>query len=101
MKIRLRRAGTPALLIASQSSQGSALAVTLIICGILGLLMASYLHMVKTQNLSVARAQAWNSALVMAEAGVEDALGHLNSGIKTNNLAVNSWVTAPGGAIKS
>src|SRR6185503_6685 len=85
----------------SKSINGSALAVTMVICGILGLLMGSYLLMVQTQNHSVVRAQGWNSALVVAEAGVEEALAHLNSGLATNALAVNSWTAMPGGVVKT
>ena len=48
---------------------GSVLLVTLATCVILGVLMGSYLSMIKSQHFSVARGQAWNSALVVAEAG--------------------------------
>ena len=84
----------------SIQNDGSVLAVSLMICGILGLLMGSYLLMVQTQNLSVARAQSWNSAIFVAEAGVEEAMSHLNSA-GTNNLAVNSWAARVGGCIKT
>jgi hypothetical protein len=71
---------------------GSVMMVTLLLCVILGLLMGSYLSMVQTQNLSVARGQCWNSAIVVAEAGVEEAMAHINAlGITTNNLALNNW----------
>lgn len=69
--------------------------VTLLICVILGLLMGSYLSMVQTQNLSVARGQCWNSAIVVAEAGVEEAMAHINTlGVTTNNLALSNWKKA-------
>jgi len=53
---------------------GSVLLVTLATCIILGVLMGSYLSIIKTHHFSVARAQAWNGALVTAEAGVEEAM---------------------------
>src|SRR5437868_9900189 len=82
----------------SAADQGTVLAVTMVLCGILGLMITSYLGMVKTQHFSVARAQSWNSAIVVAEAGVEEAMAHLNSsGVTTNNLAINSWVSLGGG----
>jgi len=62
MKIRIGR---------QQTKQGSALAVTLLTCGILGLLMGSYLYLVQGQRQSVARSQNWNSAIVVAEAGID------------------------------
>src|SRR5258706_559987 len=75
--------------------EGSVMMVTLLICVILGLLMGSYLSMVQTQNLSVARGQCWNNAIVVAEAGIEEAMDHINTlGIKTNNLALNNWKKA-------
>jgi len=73
---------------------GSVLLVTLATCVILGVLMGSYLSMIKSQHFSVARGQAWNSALVVAEAGVEEAMAHLND----TNLPANhqSVLTAQG-----
>src|SRR6266404_6755260 len=73
---------------------GSVLLVTLATCLILGVLMGSYLSMIKSQHFSVARGQAWNSALVVAEAGVEEALAQLND----TNLPANhqSPLTAQG-----
>ncbi|TAK99166.1 MAG: hypothetical protein EPO07_11110 [Verrucomicrobia bacterium] len=83
MKIRLNQ---------HNGERGTILVVTMLICGILGLLMGSYLYLVKTQNLSVNRAQAWNRALVVAEAGVEEAMAHINSGTaKANSWGVNGW----------
>src|SRR5712691_6903522 len=71
---------------------GGVLIVTLLFCVILGIMMGSYLSLIKAQRFSVARSQVWNSAIVVAEAGIEEAMAHLNSGVNTNNLAVNSWV---------
>lgn len=56
----------------------SVLLVTLATCFILGLLMGSYLLMIKNQQFSVARGQAWNHAILVAEAGVEEAMAQLN-----------------------
>src|SRR5437879_5608311 len=78
---------------------GSVLLVTLATCVILGVLMGSYLSMIKTHHFSVARGQAWNSALVVAEAGVEEALAQLNDtnliklGIQTyQGFNANKWL---------
>jgi len=75
----------------NRKEAGGVLLVSLLICVILGITIGSYLSLINNQSLSVARAQAWNAALVVAEAGVEEAMAHLNSGVSTNNLAVNSW----------
>jgi len=78
---------------------GSVLLVTLATCLILGVLMGSYLSMIKSQHFSVARGQAWNGALVVAEAGVEEALAQLNDtnliklGIQTyQGFNANKWL---------
>jgi hypothetical protein len=80
------------------NDRGSVLVITMILCALMGIMMASYLSMLKTQHLSVARAQAWNTAIVVSEAGVEEAMAQLNTpGVTTNNLAVNSWSSLGGG----
>src|SRR5436190_3332505 len=80
---------------------GSVLLITLATCIILGLLMGSYLSIIKSQHFSVARAQAWNNALVTAEAGVEEAMAQLNDtnliklGIQTaQGFNANKWLPA-------
>ena len=82
-----------------QRRRGSVLAITLIISGIMGTLMGSYLYLVETQRISVARAQAWNRSVVVAEAGVEEAMALLNSGVSSPNFAIFPW-TSSGGAPK-
>jgi len=77
----------------SNKHKGSVLIVTLLIGVILGILMGSYLVMVKTQHFSVTRARAWNNAIVVAEAGVEDAMAHINC---TNTIG-GKWSTLGSG----
>lgn len=74
---------------------GSALIVTLGFCLILGLLMGSYLSMAKTQNLSIARAQSWHTALIVAEAGIEEGMTHINdtNTLKVGYSPINQWVS--------
>jgi hypothetical protein len=80
----------------NRATHASILVVTMLVCGILGIIMASYLGMVKTQQYSVARAQSWNQSLVVAEAGVEDALAFLNAtGASTNNGYLANVTNAP------
>ena len=83
----------------SNREQGTVLFVSLAVCAILGILIGSYLYLIQTQHLSVTRAQNWDGALVMAEAGVEEAMAHLNSGIGTNNFATNSWGSLGSGIV--
>jgi hypothetical protein len=74
--------------------QGSVLLVTLGITFVLGLGLASYLALTRWQHASVVRSQAWNAAMALAEAGVEEALAQLNPSalVGTNvNRAANGW----------
>lgn len=85
----------------SASNQGSALAVTLLTCLLVGTLVGSYLYLIGTQNLSVARSQNWHQALTVAEGGVDEAMALLNSGIQSPNFAVFPWTSAGGGVFKN
>jgi hypothetical protein len=70
------------------NSSGSALFVALITLGIIGFLLASYLTLLSYENRGVVRSQAWNAAIPMTEAGIEEALAHLNMNGVTNNLLI-------------
>ncbi len=69
MKIRLFK---------DSSQSGSILFITLILAVMLGTTMASYLYWVRTQNVFVAESQAWNSAIGVAEAGIEEGMAQIN-----------------------
>jgi hypothetical protein len=82
MRIQIQTARRP---------QGNILLVTLLTCFILGMGLASYLTLVSSQNYSVMRSLAWNSAIPLVEAGAEEALSQLHlNGI--TNLASNGWI---------
>jgi hypothetical protein len=77
--------------------EGSVLLITLFIGLGLGLILASYLLLIRSQYISVVRSQAWHSALTLAEAGVEEALAQLNSAPFTNAIPTgNGWVLVDG-----
>lgn len=61
------------------------LVAALVICAIMGTALASYLGVVRSQHRSVTRSMEWNRAIPIAEAGVEEALAHLN--LNTNRTA--------------
>jgi len=69
-------------------AQGSILMVTLLTAVVIGLGVASYLSLVSNQYSSTMRSLAWNTGIPVAEAGIEEALTHLND---DNNLAANNW----------
>lgn len=76
-----------------QRTLGNVLMVSLIVTAIIGSAVVSYLVLVQYQNYSVVRSQAWNAAIAIAEAGVEEAMAQLNPGVTGTapNLAANSW----------
>jgi Tfp pilus assembly protein PilX len=74
-----------------RGQSGGALIMVLVITTLVGSVLVAYLSMLKSQNTYSSRSLAWNTAMPMAEAGIEEALAHINySG--TTNLASNGWV---------
>jgi hypothetical protein len=68
---------------------GTFLMAALILSAIMGGALASYMAVVRSQHRAVARSVAWNSAIPVAEAGIEEAMAHLNY---NSNRAVSGWV---------
>jgi Tfp pilus assembly protein PilX len=74
----------------ARRQRGSILAMTLIVTGIIGFTLASYLSLISAQNRSTYRSLTWNSTMPLIEAGIEEALAHLNSEGVTN-LVSQGW----------
>lgn len=85
----------------SQSEQGTILFVTLIVTAILGATLASYLRMVSTQNYSVARSQAWNRAIPVLEAGIEEAMAQIAKGTDATSMINNGWAQSGANYVKN
>jgi hypothetical protein len=81
--------------ISQKREAGSMLLVTVVISAVIGLALASYLSLIQAQNLSVTRSQNWNSAIPVCEAGIEEAMAHLNS-VGSGNRGTNGWVLTTG-----
>jgi hypothetical protein len=79
----------------SSNQRGNILLVTLLTCVILGVTLASFLVLVSGQNRAVMRSLAWNSAIPVLEAGIEEALTHL-SHHDIGNLSGHGWSTTDG-----
>lgn len=45
---------------------------------VVGTMLAAYLKLVTSQNALAARSQTWNRSVAVVEAGIEEAMGHLN-----------------------
>ncbi len=69
-------------------TSGSILIITLLLASILGLTLGSYLYWVRTQNLLVAESQQWNSALALAEAGIEEGLAQINVNVGASDPTI-------------
>ncbi len=67
----------------------STLLVTLVICVLLGVGITGYLSLVQHQRALSSRSQAWNLTMTLVEAGVEEALQHLNE--HTSDLSHGDW----------
>lgn len=78
-------------IIKTQSVRGSTLVLTVVITGLIGFLLSAYLGLVKSQNAAVTRSQAWNTTIPIVEAGIEDALSHLNKHGDSTSLVKEGW----------
>src|SRR5262245_55295433 len=76
-----------------QSGQGgNTLLLTIVVTGLIGFLLAAYLTLVQSQTGATMRSQSWNFAMPVIEAGIEEAMQHLNKNGATNNsLATDGW----------
>ena len=81
----------------------SVLVMTLILGGILTTSLVSYLLWAAAQNRLVAQSQAWNTSIVLAEAGIEDALAQVNVAFGTNyfNSVRKNWEPTDGVYVRS
>jgi len=79
----------------SKSNHGSVLLIGLLSGAILGLALASYLVLVGSRHAVVARSQAWNAAMAVSEAGIEEGMTHLND--DRANLLANGWTSSSAG----
>jgi hypothetical protein len=73
-----------------KSSSGNALLITLIIVGLLAVLLTTVMTHSTQEQRMLYRAQNWNSALPLSEAGIEEAMSHLRH-VGGGSRAVNGW----------
>jgi len=71
-------------------NKGNVLVVTLVLAAVMGVTLASFLALTRNQMRSVARSKHWNQTLVVAEAGIEEALQMVNKHVATPVLT--NWV---------
>jgi len=80
---------------AKSSTAGSILLVSLMLTLILGILLGSYLYLTQSEVLTVSRSQTWNSAMIAAEAGMEEGLSLINL-YANSGTPLSSWPGAAG-----
>jgi len=73
------------------SQAGNALVVAMVLCGVIGLVLAGYMQLVQGRTKIRARSLAWNTAIPVLEGGIEEALTHLND--DTNSMTANYWTS--------
>lgn len=90
------------------AQRGAVLPTVLVITGLIGFALAAYLTLIASQNTSTMRSQTWNSSIPTVEAGIEEALTHLNQNCNSNainvgtvNWVADGWTAITGGYYKS
>lgn len=73
-----------------RSQSGSAVLMVVVVTALAAIVMVAYMGLVSRQNYSTHRSQAWNATIPVIEAGIEDAMSHLNAHGSTN-LACDGW----------
>lgn len=86
----------------NQHRRGAALLLAVLFFAFTAVFLATYLYLCRSEYSSVSRSQTWNNSMVMAEAGVEDALAFINQnangavgtlGNWTSTASSNGWST--------
>lgn len=65
--------------------------VAVIFFAVTAIYLATYLYLCRNEYTSVARSQAWNTSMVMAEAGVDDALAFINQNANGAVGTLGNW----------
>jgi hypothetical protein len=73
----------------NKSNSGSILVITVVTSAIIGSVLCSYLVLVNSRNQGTMRSLAWNTAIPVLEAGIEEALTHLQ--VDKNAPSANDW----------
>lgn len=79
----------------SPSESGSVLVMAIVFGVIGGITLGSYLTLLQARNVQTHRSLAWNSALTVVEAGIEEAFTHLQA--DGNNFSANNWSATESG----
>ncbi len=85
----------------ARSERGNTYLTVLWILLLSGMVLAAYLTLVGSQNSNTMRSQAWNRAIAVSEAGIEDAMAHLHrNGLTNGAMFTDGWWETDGKAHK-
>jgi hypothetical protein len=84
---------------AERRERGTVLVTTLILALLVGLAVGALLKVGQQQNYMTARSKTWCSAIPIAEAGIEEAMAHLNS--HPLKLSDNGWTISGSNVVKT
>jgi hypothetical protein len=82
----------PMKLFCLKREQGNTLVLTLVVALTVGAVLASYLALIGSRYKLTVRSQCWNAAVPVLEAGIEEALTHMQDDL--NNPGANGWSAA-------
>jgi hypothetical protein len=71
--------------------QGNIILMCIIFSFVLGITIASYLDLVQNQYNSTIRSHDWNTAMVLAEAGIEDGMSFINKYAGNYDAGSTNW----------
>src|SRR6185437_16332027 len=75
----------------NRENHGSAMLIVAIFALIVAGALGSYLLLVSHENMMVQRSEVWNSAINVAEAGVEEGMALINLNVGAANGGVTNW----------
>ena len=80
--------------------QGSVILMVVVSTAIIGMSLASILRLASNQHRSVTRSRAWNLAIPVAEAGIEEALAQIARTTNAGGMSANGWYGDGGAFVK-
>lgn len=75
---------------ANSCRRASVILATICVSVVVGIVLVCCINLVNSQNRSVVRSQSWNICIPLLEAGIEEAMAHLNNKNETSYSA-NGW----------
>src|SRR5262247_4119637 len=91
IKHSVSRVPRSALRLRRSNERGGILVTAVVFSALVGLALVAYLAMLQSQNKFTHRSQVWNDCIPLCEAGIEEALAHINYSGTTTSFGINGW----------